>query len=75
MLQTMRLKKGLSQSQLAAETGIPKNTIISYEHGVSNINTAKLETLLKFCIVLDCKLNDILTDTSLMNLVTSYDAR
>ena len=75
MLQTMRLKQGLSQSQLAIKTGIPKNTIISYEHGVSNINTAKLETLLKFCIVLECKLNDLLTDTSLMNLVTLYDAR
>lgn len=67
-----RLKKGLSQSQLAKKCNVPLSTIQKFEGGFVNINNAKLETLLKICLTLDCKLEDILTDPNLKELLHNY---
>lgn len=72
MLQKMRIKKGLSQSQLANKCNIPISTIQKFEGGFCNINHAKLETLLKLCIVLECELKDILTEQYLLTLLNTY---
>lgn len=75
MLQEVRIKKGLSQSQLAKSCNIPIQTIQKYERGFMNINNAKLETLLKLCIVLECELKEIVTDNDLLNLLNTYKER
>lgn len=65
-LQKIRLSRGLSQSQLAEKSGIKLRTIQQYEIEQRNINGAKLEKLIKFATVLDCKITDLLTDETLI---------
>lgn len=72
MLQEVRKKRGLSQSQLSKKSGVPLQTLQKYETGFANINHAKLETLLKLCIALDCCITDILSERSLRKLYTRY---
>lgn len=72
MLQEIRKKRGLSQSQLAKRCNIPKQTLQKYEQGIANINHAKLETLLKLCIALECDIKEILSDQHLINLIEIY---
>ena len=43
-LQNTRLAAGLSQSQLAAATGLNVRTLQCYEQGAKDINNAKLST-------------------------------
>lgn len=59
-LQTIRVSKGLSQGQLAKLSGVTVRTIQHYERGVRDIDGAKLETICKLCLALDCKIEDIL---------------
>ena len=73
-LQNTRLAAGLSQSQLAAATGLNVRTLQCYEQGAKDINNAKLATLLKLCLALDCKLGDILTDEATIKLFEQYVA-
>lgn len=73
-LQNTRLAAGLSQSQLAAATGLNVRTLQCYEQGAKDINNAKLATLLKLCLALDCKLDDILTDEATVKLLEQYMA-
>lgn len=72
-LKKLRNKKGLSQSQLAKATNIPLSTIIKYEDNFANINHAKLENLLKICIVLECRIEDIVTEESLKEIISEYN--
>lgn len=72
-LKKMRNKKGLSQSQLAKATNIPLSTIIKYEDNYANINRAKLENLLKISIVLGCRIEDIITEDSLKEMISKYN--
>ena len=73
-LQNTRLAAGLSQSQLAAATGLNVRTLQCYEQGAKDINNAKLATLLKLCLALDCKLGDILTDEATVKLLEQHMA-
>lgn len=73
-LQNARLAAGMSQSQLASAAGFSVRTLQCYEQGVKDINGAKLATLLKLCLALDCKLGDILTDEVTVKLLEQYTA-
>ena len=53
-LQKMRKKNGLSQSNLAAATGIPVRTIQQYEQGQKDIGKARAEYLIALSRVLGC---------------------
>lgn len=64
-LQKMRLKAGLSQSELAAVSGIKTGVIQKYEIGYRNIDGASLDTLCKLSYALNCKIYDILEDEQL----------
>ena len=65
----LREKAGLTRAELAKETGINIRTIEAYEQGRKDINGAKLKTLLKLCLALNCSLEDIVTDTELIDLL------
>lgn len=73
-LQSIRLAAGLSQSQLANATELNVRMLQYYEQGVKDINGAKLATLLKLCLALECKLGDILTDEVTVKLLEQYTA-
>ena len=65
----MRLKKGVSQGDLAIKSGVSKNTIQCYEQRQRNIDTAKLETICDLCLALDCRLEDILEDKKVIKKI------
>lgn len=67
-LHDMRLKRGLSQSQLADKSGINVRTLQAYEQGLKNIDGAKLKTLINLSLALDCKISEIVTNEELKNL-------
>lgn len=68
-LRETRKKADLSAAQVGRRTGIAANTITMYENEERNINGAKLLTLLKICDVLDCGLQDIITDPATLELL------
>lgn len=58
-LKTLRTLANLSQSELAAQTGISVRTLQQYEQRQKNINHAQTETLLRLSKVLDCTIEDL----------------
>lgn len=71
-LQEMRNKAGLSQSQLANLSGINVGTLRHYEQGSKNFDHARIDTILKACIALGCKMEDILDDGEYIELLKEY---
>lgn len=61
-LQALRQKTGLPQDKFAAVTGVNASILRAYERGARDINGARLSTLIAFCKVLNCKIEDIITD-------------
>lgn len=66
-LRRQRVKKGLSQSELAAVSGVPLKTLQRYEQTTLPVNNAKLKTLVALCLALDCKIEDIVESESLLH--------
>ena len=57
---------------LATAAGINPRMLQYYEQGVKEISGAKLATLLKICLALNCKLEDILPDGETAELLRRY---
>lgn len=70
-LQRLRVKRGLSQGELAAASGATQRIIQCYEQESRPIEGAKLETLCNLCIALNCKLEDIIDDKKLVGKIKS----
>lgn len=68
-LKEMRQSRGLSQSQLAEKTGINVRTIQHYEQGSKNFDHARIDTIIKVCIALNCKLEDIIENQEYIDLI------
>lgn len=71
-LKTQRQACDMSQSQLAKAAGINVQMLQHYEQGVRDLSGAKLATLLKICLALNCKLGDILPDGETTALLELY---
>ena len=68
-LKERREASGLSQSQLAEKAELSKRTLQELEQGRRDINGVKLLTLLKICDTLGCRLEDIVTDENIIELL------
>ena len=68
-LKEMRQAKGLSQAQLAEKIELNVRTIQHYEQGSKNFDHARIDTLLKVCIALGCKLEDIIENPEYLELI------
>lgn len=66
-LRQQRVKMSLSQSELAALSGVPIQTLRRYEQSAMQINNAKLKILCDLCFVLDCKIEDIIESEELLH--------
>ena len=64
-LQRERIKKGISQKELAKASGIAVKSIQNYEQHHRSIDGAKLETLCDLSIALDCGIDDIIENEKL----------
>ena len=59
-LKNLRLRTGVSQSELAEIAGIPLRTIQQYEQRQKNINAAKAETVIKLAKALNCSVEALM---------------
>lgn len=66
-LQKVRKNRNLSQTQLANKAKVNVRTLQYYEQGAKLIDNAKLDTILRLCMVLNCNIEDILEDPSRIN--------
>ena len=59
-LRRIRLKKELTQLELATLTNIKLSTLQKLDKGSNNINKASVDTVLALAKVLDCSIEDLL---------------
>lgn len=71
MLQEVRKSRGLSQSQLAAKSGVSVRMLQHYEQGYKNIDHAKLDTICNLAKALDCPITAVLTSPELKSKIES----
>ena len=71
-LKARRMARDLSQADLAALAGINARMLQYYEQGAKDLCSAKLATLLKICLALHCRLEDILPDSETAALLEQY---
>lgn len=74
-LKEIRQSRCMSQTDLATATGIPKRQIQAYEQGYRDINGAKLVTLLALSNILNCEIDQILTDEKTKQMMDVYMTR
>lgn len=67
-LRVARLAAGLSQSQLAAKSGVGVRMIQHYEQGQKPIDKAQIGTVLRLSVALGCSLGEILESEELVAL-------
>lgn len=68
-LKTLRQAKGLSQSQLAEKAEIKVRVLQHYEQGSRDFDHANIGTILKVCIALDCKLEDVIENQEYIKIL------
>lgn len=73
-LKEVRLAKGLTQKQLADAVGMNIRTLQHYEQGSKIFDHARLDTLLKICLALECKLADIIENEEYIDLIQKYES-
>ncbi len=71
-LKEMRQVRGLSQSQLADKANINVRVLQHYEQGSKNFDHARIDTILKLCIALDCKMEDVIENPHYIELLKQY---
>lgn len=72
-IQDLRVAAGMSQSQFAEKSGIPVRALQAYESNGKHrrdFDGANLNTILKACVALDCKLSDIIEDAETKQLLS-----
>lgn len=74
-LQEKRLAAGLSQSQLAAKADINFRVLQCYEQGKKNFDHARLDTIYKLAIALECSLSDLIETEDFIELINKYEGR
>lgn len=72
-LKDQRLSCELSQSELAKAAGLNVRSYQHYEQGSHALHRAALDTLLKICLTLNCKLTDIIDDPDTLKLIKKYN--
>lgn len=66
LLKDIRIKRNMTQSDLADLSNVNVRMIQHYEQGFKDINKAKLETLIDLSIALKCSISDLLNDHELI---------
>lgn len=71
-LKTRRMETGLSQSQLAEKAGMNVRTLQHYEQGSKNFDHARIDTVVRVCLALNCKLEDVIENQEYVDLLNKY---
>ncbi|MEE0005908.1 MAG: helix-turn-helix transcriptional regulator [Ruminococcus sp.] len=60
-LKELRIKKGLTQAELAEQTGLSIRLIQKYEQNAQDLNRVYAITIYRLAKALDCRYEDLLT--------------
>lgn len=71
-LKNKRIDVGLSQSQLAEKADLNVRVLQHYEQGSKNFDHARIDKILKVCLALDCKIDDVLENQEYVDLFNKY---
>lgn len=71
-LKAKRMEAGLSQSQLAEKANMNVRTLQHYEQGSKNFDHARMDTILRVCLALNCKVEDILENQEYIDLFNEH---
>ena len=74
-LKAARLKAGLSQSNLAERTGLNVRTLQHYEQGSKNFDLVKFNVIINTCLVLNCRVEDIIENEETIKLFQEYNKK
>ena len=71
-LKKKRMEAGLSQSQLAEKADLNVRVLQHYEQGSKNFDHTRIDKILRVCIALDCKFEDIIENEEYIQLFNDY---
>lgn len=71
-LKAKRIDVGLTQSQLAERADMNVRTLQHYEQGSKNFDHARIDTILKVCLALECKMSDVIENEEYVELIDKY---
>ena len=71
-LKTKRMETGLSQSQLAEKANMNVRTLQHYEQGSKIFDHARIDTILRVCLALGCKFEDVIENQEYIDLFKEY---
>lgn len=74
-LKAKRLEAGMSQSQLAEKANLNVRTIQHYEQGSKNFDHARIDTILKVCLTLNCKFGEVIENQNFVDLLEQYEKK
>lgn len=74
-LKAARVAAGVTQSALADAADLNVRTLQHYEQGYKPFDNARLDTILKVCLALDCDLSDVLDNEDYIALWNDYCSR
>lgn len=72
-LKSRRLELGLTQAQLAEKTNMNVRTLQHYEQGSKNFDHARIDTIVKVCIALECNFVDVIENEEYLKLLNEYE--
>lgn len=72
-LKTMRVMSGLSQMALSEKADMKKRTLQAYEQGYKSFDNTGIDTILKVCLALNCKIEDIIENPDYLELINKYN--
>ena len=74
-LKEIRVKRGFTQIEVAANANINLRTYQMYEQANRKIENAGLDIIIPICNALDCRIEDIIDSDDLLKLYTDYTKR
>lgn len=72
-LQKVRIENNLTQADLALQAKMNLRSLQYYEQGRKDLAHVRLDKLLRLCIVLKCKIGDIIEDPQCKILYNKYE--
>ena len=72
-LKTKRMEAGFSQSQLAEKANMNVRTLQHYEQGSKIFDNARIDTILRVCLALNCKFEDVIENQEYIELIHKYE--
>lgn len=71
-LKALRVARGLTQNEVAERAGINPGTYKFYEQGAKCFDNARINVILKVCIIFNCHLDEILENPEYLAVYNEY---